>query len=732
MLETSAKIQDYRVHLSWNKLQKYSGKEGSVPQVTKLGSGEWQRKKEKTRKRIRDIARELIQLYAARKSRPAYAFSPDTPWQTQMEARFDFEETPDQLASILAVKADMESERPMDRLVCGDVGFGKTEVAVRAAFKAVLDQKQVAVLVPTTILADQHHKTFTRRMRDFPVRVEVISRFVPPVKVKQILKELAEGKVDILIGTHRLVSKDVKFANLGLLVIDEEQRFGVAAKDRLKRFRATVDVLTLSATPIPRTLQFSLMGARDLSIIRTPPPNRQPVYTEIHSFNEELIREAIRHEVDRGGQVFFVHNRVRNIEEMADMLRQLLPDVRMQVAHGQMSASQLGKIIRDFYQHRYDVLLSTNIVENGIDIPNANTILINNAQAFGLSELHQLRGRVGRSDRKAFCYLITPPVSSLTPEARRRLMALEEFSDLGAGFNIAMRDLDIRGAGDLLGAEQSGFINDIGFDLYTKILNETVQDLKETEFSSLFESAAPATAGANGSASDSGDGDGDVASDGALDGTSDKRTGLRKGASAAADGEFAGAAIGAGQAEEQERDPLGIGALSAAETTMDFEETALLESDHIADSMERINLYRKIASVETLDGFTEWEQEVIDRFGPLPAATRTLLTATRVKWYAAQWAIRKVTCGGGKIWLLAPEAETREGRWFYERGLFEDLVKRLQEDPAHPFTMSQKDGKLRLIVSNLPDLQATENVFEQLYSARFGQNTSKAAQVESV
>lgn len=473
---------------SLHKIQKYSGKEGKEPRISRLGSGEWARKKAGTREKVKNIARDLIELYAKRKALNAFSFDPDNPWQTEMEARFEYEETPDQMEAIQAVKRDMESPHPMDRLVCGDVGFGKTEVAVRAAFKAVMNQKQVAILVPTTILADQHYKTFINRMKDFPIEVAALSRFRSPAEQKKIVEHLEQGKVDILIGTHRIVSKDVKFKDLGLLIIDEEQRFGVSVKEKLKKFRASVDVLTLTATPIPRTLQFSLMGARDLSIINTPPQNRQPVYTEIHSFDESLIRDAVIQEISRGGQVFFIHNRVKNIEQIADMVRELVPDVRVRFAHGQMTPSRLEKIISDFYRHRFDVLVSTNIVENGIDIANANTIIINNANHFGLSELHQLRGRVGRSNRKAFCYLITPPVGTLTPEARKRLTALEEFSDLGAGFNIAMRDLDIRGAGDILGAEQSGFISDIGFELYTKILDEAVNELKETEYKNLFNS----------------------------------------------------------------------------------------------------------------------------------------------------------------------------------------------------------------------------------------------------
>ncbi len=472
---------------SLHKLQKYSGKDGAAPKLTKLGTGEWARKKAKTKSRLKDIARDLIKLYAKRKAQKAYAFSPDNQWQTELEASFRYEETPDQISTIDVVKQDMQSPTPMDRLVCGDVGFGKTEVAVRAAFKTVMDHKQVAILVPTTILADQHFETFKERMGNFPVTVEVISRFRSQADIKDILKRTADGKVDILIGTHRLVSKDVNFKDLGLLVVDEEQRFGVTAKEKLKEFRATVDVLTLTATPIPRTLHMSLMGARDLSIINTPPPNRQPVYTEIHSFDSMLFHDAILQETSRGGQVFVIHNRVSNISEFSDMIQKLVPNIRVRFAHGQMTGKQLEKIITDFYHHKFDVLVSTNIVENGIDISNANTIIINRADRFGLSELHQLRGRVGRSNRKAYCYLITPALEDLSVDARKRLIALEEYSDLGSGFNIAMRDLDIRGAGDVLGAEQSGFINEIGFDLYTKILNDAVRELKETEFKGLFD-----------------------------------------------------------------------------------------------------------------------------------------------------------------------------------------------------------------------------------------------------
>ena len=431
------------------KLHKFSGKEGHQPSLTKLGTGQWERTKARTKKRVKDIARDLIKLYAQRKSSDGFAFAADSVWQRELEASFRYEDTPDQAATVAAVKEDMEQPVPMDRLVCGDVGFGKTEIAVRAAFKAVQDGKQVAVLVPTTILAAQHHETFAERLKPFPVKVEALSRFRTAAEQKAIVQSAERGEVDVLIGTHRLVSKDVKFKDLGLLIIDEEQRFGVAAKERLRQLRAEVDTLTLTATPIPRTLQFSLMGARDLSIINTPPPNRQPIITEIHGYNKDLIRDAIQYEVTRGGQAFFIHNRVKSIEEVAAMLRGMLPEVRMQTAHGQMKASQLETVMADFIDHKFDVLISTNIIENGLDISNANTIIINHADRFGLSELHQLRGRVGRADRKAFCYLLVKSVHGLTREARMRLQAVEEFNELGSGFNIAMRDLDIRGARDL-------------------------------------------------------------------------------------------------------------------------------------------------------------------------------------------------------------------------------------------------------------------------------------------
>ena len=472
---------------SLHRIAKYSSKDGTEPKLSTLGSGAWNRLKNKTKSKVKDIARELIKLYAERKRTPGFKFSPDNYLQNELEASFIYEDTPDQLKATNDVKRDMESDHPMDRLVCGDVGFGKTEVAMRAAFKACCDSKQVAVLVPTTVLALQHYHTFTERFDGFPITIEYLNRFKTTKQQNEILKKLEKGEIDIIIGTHRLTGKDVKFKDLGLLVIDEEQKFGVAVKEKLKEMKANVDTLTLTATPIPRTLQFSMMGARDLSVITTPPPNRYPVQTELRGFDGELIRDAIQFELARNGQVFFIHNRIQNIMDVHDFILKYVPGVRIAVAHGQMEGAKLEKIMLDFINGDYDVLLCTTIVESGLDIPNANTIIINDAHRYGLSDLHQLRGRVGRSNKKAFCYLLTPPLNTLTQDAQKRLRALEEFSDLGEGINIAMRDLDIRGAGNILGAEQSGFINDIGFETYHKILDEAILELKETEFQDIFD-----------------------------------------------------------------------------------------------------------------------------------------------------------------------------------------------------------------------------------------------------
>jgi transcription-repair coupling factor (superfamily II helicase) len=472
---------------SLHRISKFTGKEGTAPKMNKLGTQTWTTLKNKTKKKIKELAYDLIQLYAKRKSQPGFSFTPDSYLQNELEASFMYEDTPDQLKTTQAIKEDMESPTPMDRLICGDVGFGKTELAVRAAFKAVTDSKQVAILVPTTILSMQHFRSFTERLKDFPCKVDYINRFKSAKQTTETLKKLAAGEIDILVGTHAIVSERVKFKDLGLMIIDEEQKFGVSVKDKLKTLRSTVDTLTLTATPIPRTLQFSLMGARDLSLINTPPPNRQPVLTEVIQFNEETIRDAVAYEVSRGGQVFFVHNRLANIKEVSGMLQRLCPGIRVGIGHGQMEGRQLEKIMMDFINHEYDVLLATTIIESGIDISNANTIIINDAHKFGLSDLHQLRGRVGRSNKKGFCYLVAPKFSVMTSEARKRLEALVQFSDLGAGFNIAMKDLDIRGAGNMLGGEQSGFISEIGFEMYQKILNEAMDELRENEFKDLYD-----------------------------------------------------------------------------------------------------------------------------------------------------------------------------------------------------------------------------------------------------
>lgn len=471
---------------SLHKISKYTGKEGTEPKVNKLGSDVWNKLKEKTKSKVKEIAFDLIKLYAQRKAQQGFSHSPDNYLQTELEASFIYEDTPDQAKAVADVKKDMQNENPMDRLVCGDVGFGKTEVAIRAAFKTVVDGKQAAILVPTTILAFQHYKTFSERLKDFPVTIDYINRFKTSKEKKETIQKVAEGKIEIIIGTHSLLGKEVKFKNLGLLIVDEEQKFGVAHKEKLKLLKTNVDSLTLTATPIPRTLQFSLMGARDLSIINTPPPNRQPIQTEVQLFNIEFIRDAIYFEISRGGQVFFIHNRVQNLPEMAAMIQSQCPDISISYAHGQMEGDKLEEKILDFIDKKYDVLVCTNIVESGVDIPNVNTIIINNAHQFGLSDLHQLRGRVGRSNKKAFCYLLAPPMSTLPDVSRKRLQTLEQFSDLGSGFQIAMRDLDIRGAGDMLGGAQSGFIADIGFETYQKILNEAIRELKRTSFKELF------------------------------------------------------------------------------------------------------------------------------------------------------------------------------------------------------------------------------------------------------
>lgn len=570
---------------SLHKISKYTGKEGTAPSLSKLGSSDWENKKKKAKKQVKDIAKDLISLYAKRKSAPGFSFSQDGFMQAELESSFIYEDTPDQAKATEDVKTDMQLSHPMDRLVCGDVGFGKTEVAIRAAFKAVVNGKQAAVLVPTTILAMQHHRTFAERLSNFPVKVEYINRFKTTKQIKETLQRVKEGKTEILIGTHRIVNKDVVFKDLGLLVIDEEQKFGVKVKDKLKEMKVNVDVLTLTATPIPRTLHFSLMGARDLSVIATPPPNRQPVTTEIHHFNETLIRDVVSFELRRGGQVFFVHNRIGDIDQVGNIIMKLVPDARIGIAHGQMEGSQLEKRMVKFIEGEYDVLVSTNIIESGLDIPNANTIIINHAHMFGLSDLHQMRGRVGRSNRKAFCYLLTPPTIGLSSDSRKRLSALEEFSDLGDGFKVAMRDLDIRGAGNLLGAEQSGFISDLGFDMYHKILDEAVQELKETEFRELF-------------------------------------------------------------AKDLVKETAKI---VAQDCSIETDLEILIPETYVANIAERLSLYSRLDSIKDEEGLQKFVESIKDRFGPIPKPVEDLIQTVRLRWLAENLGFEKVTLKGESI-----------------------------------------------------------------------------------
>ncbi len=625
-----------------HKISKYVGKEGAPPRIDRLGSNHWKKAKQKAKSRVKEIAYDLIKLYAKRKASKGFAFSPDTYLQHELEASFLYEDTPDQYKATEEVKRDMEKPYPMDRLICGDVGFGKTEVAIRAAFKAVADSKQVAVLVPTTILALQHYKTFKKRLKDFPCTVDYINRFKSAKQQKETLKKLKNGEIDILIGTHRIVGKDVEFNDLGLLIIDEEQKFGVAVKDKLKTIKANVDTLTLTATPIPRTLQFSLMQARDLSVINTPPPNRQPVITELHGFNEEIIRDAIIYEVNRNGQVFFIHNRVENIKEIAGMIQRLCPDVKVLVAHGQMKGSELEQKMMAFVEHEYDVLVATTIIESGLDIPNANTIIINNAHFFGLSDLHQMRGRVGRSNKKAFCYLLAPPLSSLTPEARKRLTAIEQFSDLGSGFQIAMRDLDIRGAGNLLGGEQSGFISEIGFDTYQKILNEAIEELKETEFKDLYQDEP---------------------------------------------------------AKHYVKD-----------CQIETELSILIPDDYINNVAERFKMYKKIDEAQTDDELTAIEQEMTDRFGPLPENTYELFNAVKLRRKAIALGIEKIVLKQNTLltyFVSNPESE------YYASPLFSAILQFVQQN-ASRCKMKQKENKLWINFKNIASIEEALQVLQSI------------------
>ena len=558
---------------SLHKISKYNGPDGKEIVLSKLGSPAWKSLKQKTKARVKQIAFDLIKLYAERKTAKGFQYSPDSYLQNELEASFLYEDTPDQEKATLDVKKDMENEGVMDRLICGDVGFGKTEVAIRAAFKAATDGKQVAILVPTTILAFQHYRSFKERLKDFPVNISYLNRFRTAKQKSETKEGLKNGKIDIVIGTHQLVGKDIKFKDLGLLIIDEEHKFGVSVKDKLKTLKTNVDTLTLTATPIPRTLQFSLMAARDLSVIKTPPPNRQPVDTSIIGFSEEIIRDAVSYELQRDGQVYFINNRIENLKDIAGLIQRLVPDARVITGHGQMDGKQMETNLLDFMEGKYDVLVSTTIVESGVDVPNANTIFINDAQRFGMADLHQMRGRVGRSNRKAFCYLITPPFDMMTSDARKRLEAIEQFSDLGSGFQIAMKDLEIRGAGDLLGAEQSGFINEMGFETYQKMMQEALEELKDDEnFENLFEN-------------------------------------------------------------EEDRNKL---FKSTKEVNIDTDLELMLPDDYVSSTEERLSLYQKLADIQSAKELEQFENELIDRFGTLPDEAINLLKSVELKWLAAE------------------------------------------------------------------------------------------------
>lgn len=617
---------------SLHKISKYNGKEGTPPKIYKLGSGAWKALKQKTKARVKHIAFNLIQLYAKRRLEKGFAFAPDSYLQKELESSFIYEDTPDQITATADVKADMEKDRPMDRLVCGDVGFGKTEVAIRAAFKAVDNSKQVAVLVPTTILAYQHYRTFSERLKDMPVKVGYLNRFRTAKQKAQTLEELESGKLDIVIGTHQLVNKNVKFKDLGLLIVDEEQKFGVNVKDKLKTIAANVDTLTLTATPIPRTLQFSLMAARDLSVITTPPPNRYPIETQVVGFNEEIIRDAISYEIQRNGQVFFINNRIENIKEIAGMIQRLVPDARVGIGHGQMEGSKLEEIMLSFMNGEFDVLVATTIIESGLDVPNANTIFINNANNFGLSDLHQMRGRVGRSNKKAFCYFICPPYSAMTDDARKRIQALEQYNELGSGFNIAMKDLEIRGAGDLLGGEQSGFINEIGFETYQKIMNEAIEELKENEFKELYET----------------------------------------------------------ESDIENKDYV-----KDLQIDTDFE--LLFPDEYINTVTERLNLYNELSNCKNEAELQNYEEKLIDRFGPLPKQAKALLNSIRIKWIATHIGIEKLVMKQDKMvgYFIADQQSE-----FYNSSRFTNVLRFVQQH-GNICKIKEKETKngLRLLLT---------------------------------
>ena len=633
-----------------NKISKYKGREGEAPRLNRLGTGAWERMKDRVKTKVKDIARDLIRLYSQRQQEAGFAYSPDSYMQHELEASFIYEDTPDQLKATQDVKTDMERQQPMDRLVCGDVGFGKTEVAIRAAFKAAADNKQVAVLVPTTILAYQHYQTFCERLKDFPVRVEYISRARSAKQTKEVLEDLKAGKVDIIIGTHKLIGKDVKFKDLGLLIIDEEQKFGVSVKEKLRQMKINVDTLTMTATPIPRTLQFSLMGARDLSIIQTPPPNRYPIQTEIHTFSPEIVAEAINFEMSRNGQVFFVNNRINNLVDLKDMIQKQVPDARVCIGHGRMNPQELEEVVFDFMNYDYDVMLSTTIVENGIDIPNANTIIINGAQNYGLSDLHQMRGRVGRSNKKAFCYLLAPPLAALNDDARRRLQALENFSGLGAGMQIAMQDLDIRGAGNLLGAEQSGFIADLGYETYQKVLAEAMDELRAEVMS--------------------------------------KDEGRNNG----------------------QQSMINVQWQKVDNVVVESDIVAHFPESFVPSSGERISLYRELDALTSQAQLDAYRQRLIDRFGPIPSEGEELLKVMPLKWLAASIGVEKIVLKSSNMFLYLLSDFNSS---FYESESFDRIITYASWHPRNT-KIREQDGRRSLWVKEVNSVSQAVSILEEI------------------
>jgi transcription-repair coupling factor (superfamily II helicase) len=633
--------------------------------MSHLGTGQWERMKERTKQKLKDIARDLIKLYATRRQQKGFAYSPDSFMQHELEASFLYEDTPDQLKATNDVKADMEQARPMDRLVCGDVGFGKTEVAVRAAFKAACDSKQVAVLVPTTVLAYQHYQTFSGRLKDLPVRVEYLSRARSTKQTTAILKDLADGKIDILIGTHKLIGKSVKFKDLGLLIIDEEQKFGVSTKDKLRQMKTNVDTLTMSATPIPRTLQFSLVGARDLSIIQTPPPNRYPIQTEIHTFGAEIIADAINFEMSRNGQVYFVNPRISDLTRIKEMIQKYVPDVRIAVGHGQMKPEELEQIIFDFQNYDYDVLLSTTIVENGIDIPNANTIIINGSHRFGLSDLHQMRGRVGRSNRKAFCYLLAPPLADLPQESRRRLEALEQFSDLGSGIHIAMQDLDIRGAGNLLGAEQSGFIADLGYETYVKILQQAVVEINNE--------------------------------------MTNEECGMRNGRSqrgSMKNEEFS--THHSDNAKGNHSTFVNPHSSFVSDCSLDSDLEMYFPDQYVPSDSERMLLYRELDGLQTDEQLAAYRTRLIDRFGKVPHVGEELMLVVPLRRYGKALGCEKIVLKQDKMTMFFVSNTNSP---FYQSEAFDRILQFVATNPRR-CNFREVNGKRSMVISDIPTVEA--------------------------